>query len=67
MKTPTVRTRAYVYRLALAILAVGVAYGFLGPDESDALSGVIEAVAGLSAAGLAVANTSTRKTPSDDS
>jgi len=55
-------TRAYIYRVALAALAVLSLYGLIGPDEVPVWTSVIVALLGLGSAGLATANTS-RKLP----
>jgi hypothetical protein len=55
----TEKTRAYLYRVALALLAVAGAYGLIGPDDTPVWVNVVSAVLGIGAAGLATANTST--------
>lgn len=57
---PSEPTRAYIYRIALAVLAVLVVYGLLGPDEVPVWTEVVSAVLGIGATSLATANTSTR-------
>jgi hypothetical protein len=57
------RTRAYTYRVALALLAVLSMYGLVGPDEIPVWTGVLVAVLGIGSSGLATVNT-TRKLPS---
>lgn len=56
-------TRAYIYRIALAVLAVLSAYGFVGPDEVPMWTSAIVALLGIGSSALATANTS-RKTAS---
>ena len=56
--------RAYVYRVALAVLGVLSLYGLIGPDEIPVWTGVIVAALGIGTSGLASANT-TRKSPKD--
>ncbi len=58
------QTRAYVYRMALAVLGVLSLYGLIGPDEIPVWTGVIVAALGIGASGLASVNT-TRKPPKD--
>ena len=54
-------TRAYIYRIALALLAVLSLYGLVGPDEIPVWTGVLVAVLGIGSAGLATKNTTTDK------
>jgi hypothetical protein len=56
------RTRAYVYRVALALLAVLSLYGLIGPEEIPVWTGVLVAVLGIGSSGIATANTP-RKLP----
>jgi hypothetical protein len=56
------RTRAYIYRVALALLAVLSLYGLVGPEEITMWTGVLVAVLGIGSSGIATANT-TRKLP----
>lgn len=58
------RTRAYVYRVALAVLGVLSLYGLIGPDEIPVWTGVIVAALGIGTSCLASVNT-TRKPPED--
>ena len=58
------QTRAYVYRMALAVLGVLSLYGLIGPDEIPVWTGVIVAALGIGASGLPSVNT-TRKPPKD--
>jgi len=55
-------TRAYIYRIALAVLGVLSLYGLIGPDEIPVWTGVIVAVLGIGSSALATANTD-RKLP----
>jgi hypothetical protein len=58
------QTRAYVYRIALAILGALSLYGLIGPEDIPVWTGVIVSVLGIGTSGLASANT-TRK-PTED-
>jgi hypothetical protein len=57
----TEATRAYVYRVAVALFAVAVAYGVVAADDVPVLLNVLIAVLGLGTTGLAVKHTSTDK------
>lgn len=57
------RTRAYLYRVALAALAVLAGYGLIGADEVPLWLTLIVALLGISSTGLAVKNTSTDRPP----
>lgn len=52
--------RAYVYRLALVLLAAAAAYRLLAPEDVAAWVDVVAAVLGIGGTGLATLNTSTR-------
>jgi hypothetical protein len=54
-------TRAWIYRIAVALLALAIALQLVPLDISDELGEVITAVLGVGSAGLAAANTSTRR------
>ena len=54
-------TRAYIYRIILAALPIAVIYGVVRGDELPLYLSVVQAVLGISAAGLATINTSTKK------
>ena len=55
----TEQTRAYIYRVSLAILAAAVAFGLIqDQDQVAAVAGVLLAVTGN---GLAAVNTSTSR------
>jgi hypothetical protein len=54
--------RAYFYRVALALMAVGTIYGIVDDTTGPAFLAVIFAVLGLGTSGLAAANTSTSNT-----
>jgi hypothetical protein len=58
------QTRAYIYRMALAVLGVLSLYGLIGPDDIPVWTGVIVAALGIGTSGLASVNT-TRKPPKD--
>jgi len=51
--------RAYVYRVAVAVLAAAAAARFITPDEVDVYLNVLLAVTGIGTTSLAVKNTST--------
>ncbi|MFG0329215.1 MAG: hypothetical protein ACF8PN_04885 [Phycisphaerales bacterium] len=53
------QTRAWLYRIALALGAVAIAYGWITDDQADVWLQVIAAVLLVGPAGLAAANTST--------
>ncbi len=52
--------RAYFYRVALAVLAGLVVWGFVDPDNIPVVAEIVAAVLGLGTAGLATRNTSTK-------
>lgn len=54
-------TRAWLYRIALAVLVLAGALHWIPLGISDEITGVISAVLGIGSAGLAAANTSTGK------
>ena len=54
------RIRAWIYRIALAVIALAAAYGLLGPDEVPVWTAVVAAVLGIVGNGLATVNTSTK-------
>lgn len=51
------KTRAYIYRVALAVLALAAVYGFVSDEQVPAIAALLAA---LLPTGLAVANTSTK-------
>lgn len=53
-------TRAYFYRIALAVLSVLGLYGVVNQDELPVYAEVAAAVLSVSSAGLAVKYTSTK-------
>lgn len=57
------KTRAYLYRIALGLLALAGAFKLIGPEDTPLYVEIISAVLGLGAAGLASANTSTATLP----
>lgn len=56
----TEQRRAYIYRIALAVLAALSLYGLIGPDEIPVWTGILLAVLGLGTSGLATVNTTTK-------
>lgn len=63
MEWLTEARRAYVYRVALAVMAVLTVYGVVDSDTAPVWLAVIFAVLGLGTSGLASINTSTKNTP----
>lgn len=57
---PSTQTRAYLYRIAVAVIPVLIAFGYLTSDVASLVLTVAAAVLGVGTAGLAAANTSTR-------
>lgn len=53
------QTRAYLYRIALAVIAVLVVAGRLAGDDVQVYTDLIAALLGIPTSALAVANTST--------
>ena len=54
-------TRAYIYRVILAVMAIALFKGLVTQDELPLYLEVILSLLGLGSAGLATANTSTKK------
>lgn len=54
-------TRAYIYRVILALLPLAVVYGAVKGDDAPLIVAVAQAVLGIGGAALAAANTSTHK------
>lgn len=54
-------TRAYIYRIILAVLPLAVVYGAVKGDDAPLILTVAQAVLGIGGAALATANTSTDK------
>ena len=52
--------RAYLYRLAVAVLALLALYGVIAGDDLPAILNVVAAALGLGSAGLAAVNTTTK-------
>ena len=52
--------RAYLYRVALAVMALLTIYGVVDADTAPVWLGVVFAVLGIGSAGLATANTTTK-------
>lgn len=57
---PNEAVRAWLYRVALAVLAALSLYGLIGPEEIPAWTGIVVALFSLGSTGLATANTSTK-------
>ena len=57
----TEATRAYIYRIILALLPLAVVYGAIKGDDAPLILTVVQAVLGIGGAALATANTSTDK------
>lgn len=57
---PSEATRAYIYRIVLALSVVALVYGVVTQEQVDAWLQVIGAVVGVVTGGLATANTSTK-------
>lgn len=53
------KVRAYIYRVALAVIALAVVLGILDVEFVDEIDEIAVAVLGLGSAGLAARNTST--------
>lgn len=54
-------TRAWLYRIALAVIALLVAYGVVSEGEAAQWALLIAAVLGIGEGALATANTTTRR------
>ena len=52
--------RAYLYRVALAVMALLTIYGVVDADTAPVWLGVVFAVLGIGSAGLATVNTTTK-------
>ena len=52
--------RAYLYRVALAVMAILTVYGIIDADTAPVWLAVVFAVLGLGTTGLATVNTSTK-------
>lgn len=52
-------TRAYIYRVAVAVLALGVLYGLVSGDALDEWAELVMAALGIGTTTLAARNTST--------
>lgn len=55
----TESTRAYIYRIVLAIFAVLILYGLIAPDQLPVWTEIAAAILAFGTNGLATANTST--------
>jgi hypothetical protein len=53
------KSRAYLYRVAFALLVAAQGFRWLSVEESDLIANVLTAVLGVGASALAVKNTST--------
>lgn len=60
---PNEQVRAYIYRVALALLALGVLYGVVSGDALDEWAELVMAALGIGTTTLAARNTSTTKEP----
>lgn len=58
-------TRAWIYRVCVAVVPLLVAYGLVGEGEAALWVGVAGAALGLSQAVLAAGHTSTKKQPAE--
>lgn len=54
-------TRAYIYRVIVAVMAIALLKGLITQDELPLYLEVILSLLGLGSAGLATAHTSTKK------
>lgn len=52
-------TRAYLYRIVLAVIPILVVAGYVAGDQAELWLGLAAAVLGVGSAGLAARNTST--------
>lgn len=57
------KTRAYIYRVATALVPLLILTGVMVPGISEAVLFLMAAVLGVGATGLAAANTGPEKTP----
>ena len=55
------QTRAWIYRAAVAIIAIAGVYHLVNPDQAAAWVNAAAAIAGLGSAGLAAGHTSTKR------
>jgi hypothetical protein len=55
------KTRAYIYRVALAVLGIAALYGLVGPAEVEGITTLVESVLAISVVGMAARNTSTKE------
>lgn len=62
----TEQRRAYIYRVALAVMALLTIYGIVDSDTAPVWLAVVFAVLGLGTSGLATVNTSTNTPPEGD-
>ena len=58
--------RAYIYRVALAVMAILTVYGVVDSDTAPIWLAVVFAVLGLGTTGLATVNTSTKPPTTED-
>lgn len=56
-------TRAYIYRIVLAVMGLAIVYGVIDADDAPLWISLGVAVLGLGSSGLAAANTSTKPKP----
>ena len=59
----TEQRRAWIYRIALAVMALATVYGVVDSETGPVWLAVIFAVLGLGTSGLATVNTSTKLPP----
>ena len=63
MEWLTEARRAYIYRVALAVMAILTVYGIIDSDTAPVWLAVVFALLGLGTTGLATVNTSTKTPP----
>ncbi len=63
MPNLTYETRAWIYRVVVALLGLAVALKWIAPDSVQPIVNVVAIVLGLGASGLAVKNTPRSTTP----
>ena len=63
MEWLTEARRAYIYRVALAVMAILTVYGIIDSDTAPVWLAVVFVLLGLGTTGLATVNTSTKTPP----